>query len=109
MSLLRVLLFFSALAAAAEQPKINSDLLVKPWSAHWITVPGAPQFDYGVYHFRTTFDLASKTEPFVIHCSGDNRYQLFVNGQRSLNGPARGDLYHWRFETADIAPMLKAG
>jgi hypothetical protein len=41
--------------------------------------------------------------------SGDNRYELFVNGARVLSGPARGDLNHWRFETLDIAPHLTAG
>jgi hypothetical protein len=92
--------------AAAQ---INPDLLNKPWSAKWISVPGAPPFDYGVYHFRKTFELPSKPDRFVIHVSADNRYQLFVNGERSVDGPARGDLYHWRYETVDIAPLLKAG
>jgi alpha-L-rhamnosidase len=32
-----------------------------------------------------------------------------VNGVRILSGPARGDLNHWRFETADIAAHLHAG
>jgi hypothetical protein len=95
------------LVLAAAQ--INPDLLNKAWSAKWISVPGAPPFDYGVYHFRKTFDLPSKPARFVIHVSADNRYQLFVNGERSENGPARGDLYHWRYETVDIAPLLKAG
>src|SRR5438270_2620522 len=89
--------------------QIKPDLLDKPWSATWISVPGAPPFDYGVYHFRKTFQLASKPARFVIHVSADNRYQLFVNGERSANGPARGDLYHWRYETVDIAPMLNPG
>ncbi|HEX5484306.1 MAG TPA: alpha-L-rhamnosidase C-terminal domain-containing protein, partial [Terriglobia bacterium] len=46
---------------------------------------------------------------FVIHTSGDNRYQLFVNDARVLLGPAKGDLFHWRYETLDIAPHLRAG
>jgi hypothetical protein len=100
------LLPFLFLLAAAQ---IDPDLLNKPWSAKWISVPGAPPFDYGVYHFRKTFELPSKPAQFVIHVSADNRYQLFVNGERSTNGPARGDLYHWRYETIDIAPLLKAG
>ena len=45
----------------------------------------------------------------MIHVSGDNRYELFVNGQRVATGPARGDLNHWRYETLDIAPQLQAG
>ena len=45
----------------------------------------------------------------MIHVSGDNRYELFVNGQRVATGPARGDLKHWRYATLDIAPQLQAG
>ena len=78
------------LVLAAAQT--NPDLLNKVWSASWISVPGAPPFDYGVYHFRKTFELPSKPARFVIHVSADNRYQLVVNGERSVNGPARGDL-----------------
>lgn len=89
--------------------RMNPELLSKTWSARWITVPNTSPFDYGVYHFRKSFDLQSKPSSFVIHVTGDNRYQLFVNGERVVWGPARGDLSHWRFETIDIAPQLKAG
>lgn len=44
-----------------------------------------------------------------MHVSADNRYQLFVNGTRVAWGPARGDLYHWRYETVDLAPHLNPG
>jgi hypothetical protein len=93
-------------AAPAE---INPELLTRQWSARWITVPKAPAFDYGVYHFRRTFDLATKPSSFIIHVTGDNRYQLYVNGERVVWGPARGDLFHWRYETVDIARFLRAG
>ena len=79
------------------------------WHAHWIDVPGASPHDYGVYHFRRTFALAAKPDRFVVRVSGDNRYELFVNGKRLAFGPARGDLTHWRYETVDIAPALQAG
>ncbi len=87
----------------------NPALLTKAWKAHWLSVPEAPPHGYGVYHFRRTFDLAARPESFVIHVTADNRYQLFVNGARVAIGPARGDLFHWRYETVDIAPELKAG
>lgn len=89
--------------------RINPDLLTKLWSARWITVPSVSQFDYGVYHFRRSFELSAQPNSFIIHVTGDNRYQLFVNGERVVWGPARGDLNHWRFETIDIASHLKAG
>ncbi len=83
--------------------------LPQPWRAQWISVPDAPLHDFGVYHFRRTIELGSKPTSFRIRVTADNRYQLFVNGKRAGLGPARGDLDHWRYETYDIAPMLRAG
>ncbi len=88
---------------------VNPQLLYRRWSAQWITCGGAPLREFGVFHFRRTFDLPSAPKTFKVHVSGDNRYELFVNGVRVLAGPARGDLNHWRFDTKDIAPNLRAG
>ncbi|MFB3924079.1 MAG: family 78 glycoside hydrolase catalytic domain [Terriglobia bacterium] len=88
---------------------INSDLLSKSWSAQWITHPDGPWREFGVFHFRKIIRLEKAPPSFVIHVSGDNRYELYVNGARVLDGPQRGDLFHWRFETLDIAPHLQAG
>lgn len=41
--------------------------------------------------------------------SADNRYQLFVNGRRVGEGPSRGDLLHWRYETYDLRPYIQEG
>ncbi|MGH9315207.1 MAG: alpha-L-rhamnosidase C-terminal domain-containing protein [Vicinamibacterales bacterium] len=98
-----------ALARSDQTPRVNPEPLTRPWSARWVAVPGTSPFHYGVYHFRRTFDLAGTPSSFVVHVTADNRYQLFVNGERVVWGPARGDLNHWRFETVDIAPYLKAG
>ena len=96
------------LLALTAGPAISVEV-APAWTARWISVPGAPAFDYGVYHFRRTFDLAAKPQTFPVHVTADNRYQLFANGERVSWGPARGDLYHWRYETVDLAPHLKAG
>lgn len=88
---------------------LNPAVLNAPWKAQWITCPDAPQKEYGVYHFRKTFSLKDKAAKFIIHVTADNRYRLFVNGQPVTNGPARGDLQNWYFETADIAPYLRTG
>jgi len=107
MSCMRTLiasLAFIPLCSAA-----NPELLTRAWSARWISVPDTSGFDYGVYHFRRTFDLRSAPASFVIHVTADNRYQLYVNGSSVSRGPARGDLYHWRYDTVDIASHLKAG
>jgi hypothetical protein len=93
---------------AQNVKEINPGLLAG-WPSSWVTMPAVPQKDYGVYHFRKTFNLESSPQKFVVHISADNRYRLFVNGKAICNGPARGDLYNWYFETVDIAPFLKKG
>ncbi len=103
--MIRVLLF-AAVVSASGQPV---DLLQRVWPAQWIDVPGASPQDYGVYHFRRTFDLSVAPARFAIHVSADNRYELYVNGTLVAWGPARADLYHWRYETVDVAGQLHAG
>ena len=94
---------------AAQEIQERPGLLRQTWNARWITAAGAPATDYGVYHFRRVFDLPEKPAGFVVHVSGDNRYQFFVNGRRVVSGPARGDLFHWHYETVDLAEHLQAG
>jgi alpha-L-rhamnosidase len=99
----------SAWVLKAQNHTVNPALLKGTWKAHWISGKGIAQREYGVYHFRKSFNLLQKPEKFVINISADNRYRLFVNGHAVCNGPARGDLYNWYFETVDIAPYLKQG
>lgn len=87
----------------------DASLLTGKWDANWISCPEVSLYDYGVYHFRKSFELEGKPESFVINISADNRYRLFVNGTPVCYGPARGDLNHWYFETVDIASLLHAG
>jgi hypothetical protein len=89
--------------------KINPPLLNKRWEAQWIAHPSASLVDYGVFHFRKTFELKEKPAGFIINVSADNRYRLFVNGQAVCFGPERADLEHWHYETIDIASYLKTG
>ena len=89
--------------------KVDPALLRKNWSAFWITAPGAPQNGYGVYYFRKKISLTEKPESFVVNVSADNRYVLIVNEKFVSLGPARNDLYHWNFETVDLAPYLQQG
>ncbi|KAA6318849.1 hypothetical protein EZS27_031188 [termite gut metagenome] len=91
------------------QPQPNPQFLGEKWESQWTTYPDMSLFDYGVYHFRKTLDLAQQPTSFVINVSADNRYRLFVNGQPVCWGPARGDVLHWYFETIDIAPFLNKG
>jgi alpha-L-rhamnosidase len=86
----------------------NANLMKEKWQALWITCPGSSN-DYGVYHFRKSFDLAAVPQSFVINISADNRYRLFVNGVPVASGPSRGDAAHWYFDTLDIGGSLKTG
>ncbi len=111
-----VLLWVSTTAALLVSPgglsnieaqSINPRLLAERWQAQWIRPAGGS--GPGVYLFRRRFELTTAPARFVVHASADQRYELFVNGRRMATGPARGDLNHWRFETLDLAPALKAG
>ncbi len=79
------------------------------WKASWITHPTAPLREPIVLHFRRSLKLETKPARYVVHVSADNRFVLYVNGHRVGDGPARGDLAHWRYETFDLAAYLAAG
>jgi alpha-L-rhamnosidase len=104
---LTVLIIISFLSVSVSAQRNAS--FSKPWNAYWITVPNEPAHDYGVYFFRKNFMLSAKPSHFIIHISADNRYKLFINGQFVSLGPARGDLFHWNYETVDIASYLNTG
>lgn len=103
-------LFLSASLWAQMPPLGEShELQKKSWRAQWIAAVDSPAREYGVYHFRRSFALTTKPSRFIVHVSADNRYRLLVNGRPVGEGPARGDLNHWRFESLDIATQLQAG
>jgi alpha-L-rhamnosidase len=108
-----ILVLTSSLSAQTTQQvplgKINPALLNSRWKAQWITHPSASVVEYGVFHFRKSFELNKQPQEFIVHISADNRYRLFVNGNAVCFGPARSDLEHWAFESIDIASYLKPG
>lgn len=85
------------------------DPAVREWHAMWVTHPTAPLREPLVLHFRRELALASAPGSYIVRVSADNRFVLYVNGRRVGDGPARGDVTHWRYEKFDIAPYLKAG
>lgn len=97
------------LVGQISKQDLPADLVNKPWTAKWIEVTGAAPKEYGVYHFRKKLELPVKPDSFIVHVSADNRYKFFVNGTLVSWGPARGDVYHWNFETLDLAPYLNEG
>ncbi len=104
--LLLIATCFSGVAHADELAKSHGR---ENWSAAWINCPDASERDYGVFHFRKNFSLSAVPDSFLVHVSADNRYRLFVNGEPVGNGPARGDLYNWYYESIDLAHHLKTG
>src|ERR1700722_15767011 len=96
---LAVLVWF-ALGAFGAEPQ---------WKASWITHPIAPLREPLVLHFRRSLQLEIKPAQYMVHVSADNRFVLYVNGHRVGDGPARGDLAHWRYETFYLPPYLSAG
>ena len=88
---------------------LAADPAHRDWHASWITHPTAPLREPVVLHFRRSLALAAIPASYVVRVSADNRFVLFVNGHRVGDGPARGDLTHWRYERFDLAPLLKAG
>jgi alpha-L-rhamnosidase len=104
-------LLLVVLIISVSGQNVPDHLRFKPWTAKWITGPGADQSlkEYGVYKFRRTFELAAKPQTFIVRVSADNRYKLFVNERLISLGPARGDFMYWNYETVDLAPYLTAG
>ncbi len=91
------------------QPAAMPDPAHRTWHAAWVTHPSAPLREPLVLHFRRSLELAAVPISYQVRVSADNRFILFVNGQRVGDGPARGDLSHWRYERFDLAPLLHAG
>jgi alpha-L-rhamnosidase len=108
-NLIRLFMLAAFLCGGPVSAQISPDLLTRPWTAHWITSPDAPERDLFVLHFRKIVELQQVPTHFIVHVSADNQFLLHVNQQPAGRGPARGDLAHWRYETYDLAPLLRSG
>ena len=95
--------------AAFAASLLSAQTVPQQWDAQWIAAPDGPVRDYDVLYFRKPLSLPSIPAHFLVHISADNRYELHVNGKRVSAGPALADVHHWRYETVDLAPYLKAG
>jgi len=107
-SILCVLAVALASVSLHAQGTVQPDPLHRNWQASWITHPTAPLREPLVLHFRRTLHLATVPDRYPVRVSADNRFILFVNGHRVGDGPARGDLTHWRYERFDLAPFLQS-
>ena len=50
--------------------------------------------------FRKEF--AASVAPVCIHVSADERFELFLDGQRIARGPDRSDVEHWSYATYEL-------
>lgn len=105
----RALLYILLVGAATTLPLRAQQPPSDKWSASWITHPTAPLREPIVLHFKKSFTVSTVPSRYAVRVSADNRFVLFLNGERIGDGPARGDLSHWRYETFDLAPHLKVG
>jgi alpha-L-rhamnosidase len=100
------LAFFGVCAVRVPAQDLSKHI---PWAAQWITAAGVPQRDEVVLHFRKIIELPSLPEHFVVQVSADNQFLFLVNGKRVGSGPTLSELGHWRYETYDLVPFLRAG
>ena len=70
------------------------------WPMSWIACPGATEPPI-VTAYRKAFAVTG-AEKVRVHVSADERYVLYLDGNRIGRGPERGDLNHWFFETYDL-------
>ena len=71
------------------------------WPCRWIACPGVTEPPW-VVAFRCRFAVA-RAEKVLIHVTADERYELFLDGQRIGRGPERGDQHNWFFESYDLS------
>jgi alpha-L-rhamnosidase len=95
---MRVLLNHNPLAPSnSAPPDFNAAYHARP---AWIS-PHRPVSPPEVTAYRLRFDLP-QTAVIRTHVSADERYLLFVDGQRVGRGPERGSDRAWFYETYDL-------
>ncbi|HEY6126479.1 MAG TPA: family 78 glycoside hydrolase catalytic domain [Steroidobacteraceae bacterium] len=62
-----------------------------------------------VLHFQRDLNLKAVPAKLPVSVTADNRFVLYVNGQRVASGPSAGTVQSWREARLDLAPHLKRG
>jgi len=75
----------------------------------WITHADVGTRTPIVLEFRRDLKLARVPATMPVSVTADNRYILYVNGERVASGPSTGTVKSWRVRTVDLAPQLKRG
>ena len=71
------------------------------WPASWVCHPEVQGTEPAVTAYRRRFRLDA-AQTVGIHVSADERYELFLDGERIGRGPQRGDRENWFFETHSL-------
>lgn len=71
------------------------------WPAQWVAHPDVIGDKFSVTAYRRRFDLQDDSR-IVIHVTADERYELFLDGNRIGRGSERGDRENWFFETYEL-------
>ena len=71
------------------------------WPCAWIACPGVSDPPF-VVAFRKRFTL-DRDAVIRVHVTADERYDLFVDGERVGRGPERGAPERWYYETYDLS------
>lgn len=98
-------LLISAASIATAQVNWNQQPFER---GKWIGPPGNGS-QVGVFRFRRALDLPAVPSHLLVRISADSKFLLLINGDRVACGPSKSDLFHWKFETVDLAPYLKSG
>ena len=75
----------------------------------WITHADAGARTPIVLQFRRELELDRVPAKLLVSVTADNRFILYVNGQRVADGPSTGTVKSWRQRSLDLAPQLKRG
>ncbi len=89
-------------------------LIVSAWGARagegggWITHPEATSTPV-VLEFSRQITLKKTPARLPVRVTADNRFVLYVNGNRVASGPSTGTIHSWRQSRLDLAPYLTPG
>lgn len=72
------------------------------WPAQWVDLQIRSDAEPRVVAYRRKFSVEKQTT-VRFHCSADQRYELYLDGNRIGRGPERGDRLNWFYETYEVA------
>jgi len=77
------------------------------WKSNWIWHQSLEQADRVL--FRKKVNFSSLPEEAILRITASSLYQLYINGQYVLRGPARSAPHHQSYDILDISSLLQIG